>query len=201
MIDPKKALTDGIEVVRPIIEPHGFRFQFREQGKGSGGTFAWGEFIRENRSLQLHFRLTLGMIRYCVADQSASHGSYMQELGVWNRCRYPGFSEDPIAGFDDLAHDLAFAEDFSSGTAAILLRAASKEALRATDRNEQLMRISVGDVRKLEQMKDRFRAAEYSEVMTLATELKYPDKMSQSEQRMIHIARERTTGRLSTSRR
>ena len=191
MIHPKEALMNGIRVVERLLGSYGFQFQFREEGKGSGGAFAWGEFIRADRKLELHFRFTLGMVRYCVADQSASHEPYMQELGVWNQCHYPGFSEDSIVAFDHLAHDLAFADDFLSGSAAILRRAAQKEAFKAADYNEQHMRISVGDARKLEEMKDRFRAMQYSEVMSLAAELKYPEKMSGSEQQMVHIARKK----------
>ena len=126
-MNPKDVLIEGSKVIQQFLEPHGFRFQLRGEGAGSGGTFAWGEFIREERRLELHFRYSLGMVKYQVGDQGASHEAYMRELGVWQECRYPGFSQDPIAAFHDLAHDLAFADDFLSGSGEILQRTAERE--------------------------------------------------------------------------
>jgi hypothetical protein len=115
----------------------------------------------------------------------------MRELNVWNQCRYPGFSEDAADGFRELTHDLAFANDFLCGDAAVLRNAAAKEALKAAKQDQQIMAVSVGDVRKLEEMRDHFRGARYGDVIRLAAELKYPDQMSSSEQRMIKLAGER----------
>lgn len=193
VIRPKEALIDGAQVVQRLLGPIGFQFQFREEGKGSGGAFAWGEFIRDERKIELHFRFSLGMVRYHIGDQSASHESYMRELDVWNQCRYPGFSEDSAAGFHELTHDLAFADDFLSGNAVILRGAAAKEALQAANREQHLMAVSVGDARKLEEMRDQFREGRYSEVMRLAAQLKYPDQMTPSERRMVHSARLKVT--------
>lgn len=55
----------------------------------------------------------------------------MRELGVKQQCRYPAFSQDPLAAFDDLAHDLQFASDFTGGTGEILIRAAQHEKAEA----------------------------------------------------------------------
>jgi hypothetical protein len=112
VLHPKEELLDGAKILDPVLLPHGFRFQFREEGRGFGGNFSRGEFVREDRRLELHFRQSLGLMRYHVGNQSASHEWYMRELGVWDQCRYPGFSEDPAAAFHDLAHDLGLAEDF-----------------------------------------------------------------------------------------
>ena len=67
-------------------------------------------------------RFNLGLVRYHVRAESASHDYYMRELGVQERCHYPGFSEDPKEAFLGLAHDLAFAGDFLTGTGALLRR-------------------------------------------------------------------------------
>jgi hypothetical protein len=131
------------------------------------------------------------MVRYHADDQSASHESYMRELDLWNQCRYPGFSEDPAAGFRELAHDLAFTDDFLSRDAAVLRRAAAKEALKTVNRDRRLTALSVGDVRKLEEMRDQFREGRYREVIRLAAELTYPDQMSLSQHQMLQIAREK----------
>jgi hypothetical protein len=51
----------------------------------------------------------------------------MRELNIWHECRYPGFSQEPLAAFDDLAHDLQFAGDFISGAGEVLIRADERE--------------------------------------------------------------------------
>jgi hypothetical protein len=188
-----EVLIEGAQMLERILGPHGFQFQFREEGKGSGGAFAWGEFVRGERKLELHFRFTLGMVRYHVGDQRASHESYMRELDVWSQCHYPGFSEDSAAGFRELTHDLAFADDFLSGNAAVLRSAAAKEVLQAANRDRQLAAVAVGDVRKLAEMKEQFWKSRYSEVLRLAAQLTYPDQMSPSEQRMVQIALEKAS--------
>lgn len=73
----------------------------------------------------------LGLVRYSIAGHGASHDSYMRELGVKQQCRYPGFSENPLAAFDGLAHDLQFASDFTEGTGEILIRASERETAEA----------------------------------------------------------------------
>jgi hypothetical protein len=193
VIRPMEVLIEGAQMLERILGPHGFQFQFREEGKGSGGAFAWGEFVRGERKLELHFRFTLGMVRYHVGDQRASHESYMRELDVWSQCHYPGFSEDSAAGFRELTHDLAFADDFLSGNAAVLRSAAAKEVLQAANRDRQLAAVAVGDVRKLAEMKEQFWKSRYSEVLRLAAQLTYPDQMSPSEQRMVQIALEKAS--------
>lgn len=191
MLHPKEALIKGAHILESVLGPKGFQFHFRGEGKGSGGNFAWGEFVRGERKLELHFRFSLGLVSYHVADQGASHGAYMAELGVSDKCRYPGVSEDPEAAFSDLAHDLAFADDFVSGSAEVLLAAAAKEAITSAKQHAELMAHYVGDVKNLEQLRIRFHEGSYREVIKLAEDLKYPGRMTESERRMVELARKR----------
>jgi hypothetical protein len=192
VFSPKEALLDGAKILDAVLLPKGFRFQFRKEGKGSGGNFACGEFVREDRRLELHFRQSLGLVRYHVGDQSAFHESYMRELGGWDQCRYPGFSEDPAAAFHDLAHDLGLADDFLSGSAAVLRTAAATEASGTAEQNKRAMAGDIGDVRQRQHLRERFREGSYGQVVALAETLKYPDQMTESERRMVKIARKRT---------
>lgn len=189
---PKEALLDGVKILDPVLRARGFQFQFRLEGRGSGGNFAWGEFVREDRRLELHFRQSLGLVRYHVGDQNASHESYMRQLGAWDQCRYPGFSEDPAVAFHDLAHDLGLADDFLSGSAAVLRTAAATEAFDTAEQNKRAMAGYVGDVRQRQDLRERFREGSYDQVVALAERLKYPDQMTESERRMVEISRERT---------
>ena len=155
VFSPKEALLDGAKILGAVPLPKGLRFQFRKEGKGSGGNFACGEFIREDRRLELHFRQSLGLVRYHVGDQCASHESYMRELGVLDQRRYPGFSEDPAAGFHDLAHDLGLADDFLSGSAGVLRTAAAREASDTAEQDKRTTAGYVGDVRRRQELRER----------------------------------------------
>jgi hypothetical protein len=128
---------------------------------------------------------------YHGGDQSAFHESYMRELGVWDQCRYPGFSEDPAASFHDLAHDLGLADDFLSGWAAVLRTAAATEASGTAEQNKRAMAGDIGDVRRRQHLRERFREGSYGQVVALAETLKYPDQMTESERRMVKIARKK----------
>ena len=97
-----------------------------------------GEFVRDNRWLEIHFRDSLGLVRYHIGNHSASHESYRRALGVRDQCKYPAYSDDPLDAFRDLGHDLVFADDFFTGTAAILRRAATEEASREAIRHAKL---------------------------------------------------------------
>ncbi|MGH9718299.1 MAG: hypothetical protein ACRD4R_16440 [Candidatus Acidiferrales bacterium] len=192
MAVPKDVLTKGVKVLKPLLRPKGFRFRFGREGNGSGGPYAWGEFVRKDRRLQLHFRYSLGLVRYYVGEESASHESYMRELEVWDQCRYPGFSDDPLGAFVGLAHDLSFASDFLCGSAAMLRQAVAKEAANTATRQADLMARDVGDKRKIDQLRQSFRDKRFSQVVQLAAQLKYPDRMSESERKMVGIAQRRT---------
>jgi hypothetical protein len=191
VLRPKDVLLDGAKILDPVLRPKGFRFQFREEAKGSGGNYAWGEFVREDRRIELHFRQTLGLVRYHLGNQSASHESYMRELGVLDQRRYPGFSDDPAAAFHDLAHDLSWADDFLSASAAVLRKAAAREASDTAEQNKRATAGHFGDVRQRQQLHERFREGSYGQVVALAETLKYPDQMTESERRMVEIARKK----------
>jgi hypothetical protein len=100
VISPREALLTGAEILGGVLVPNGFEFHLQGEGKGSGGKSAWGESVRNDRRLEFHFRFSLGLVRYHVRRWSASHESYMRELGVWPQCRYPGSSENPADAFD-----------------------------------------------------------------------------------------------------
>ena len=152
MILPRKLLLEGIRVLDPFFAPRGFHFQFRGEGKGSGGEYAWGEYTRHDRRLELHFRFTLGLVGYHISDLGASHETYMRQLGVWEQCRFPGFSNDPLLAFANLTQDLLYAEDFLSGSGDVLRMAAANEKAVAKERSADLMATAVGDTQKIEQL-------------------------------------------------
>src|SRR5690349_10506424 len=135
-MNPRTILEDGAAVLHNVLAPHGFHFEFREEALGSGGHFAWGEFVRDDRRLELHFRFSLGLVSYHIGELALEHTSYMAALGVKGRARYPRVANDPLGAFHDLAHDLGelAASDFLAGPASVLRAAAEAAAADAPRR-------------------------------------------------------------------
>jgi hypothetical protein len=100
-------LQNGADLLASLLVPNGFTFEVLGSGKGSGGTFAFGQFHRGERRLEFHFRYTLGMISYHLGPRSMSHEDYMHAvLGKQHASKYPGFSNQPMDAFRDLLWDL-----------------------------------------------------------------------------------------------
>jgi hypothetical protein len=190
---PKEILLAGSVILEPVLSPHGFRFEFRDAGKGAEGFFAWGEFVHCDRRLELHYRFSLGLVTYHAMGKKVSHEAYMRELGRWGNNRYPGFSFGYLEDFHDLAHDLRYSEDFLTGDAHIIVQAAENEATCDAQRSRQLMVNYVGDTRSLEELRSLFQEKRYTEVVALADKIQYPELMSKSQRLMIEIARKRVS--------
>ena len=193
-MSPRDVLTKGASLLEPVLTPHSFSFVFREEGRGSGGVFAVGEFVRDERRLELHYRWSLGLVTYHVGAAHVSHAGYMEELGVRQFAAYPGFSDDPLDGFRHLAGDLArFAADFLIGDGAVVIRAARREQTEVDAKSRALMAGYVGDDQKREEAKQKFDARDWSGAISLLESLQYPDQMDASDQRRLEIARRRAS--------
>jgi len=193
-MEPTNTLLAGARILDAVLVPLKFIFQLRGEGRSSGGPFAWGEYTRGDRRLELHFRRGLGLVRYHAASRSVSHEGYMRELGIWEQCEYADFSAEPLDAFRGLAHDLGFASDFLAGDASLLESAAAKEILRTEEMNRSLMVGYVGDTRTLEKMHDSFKSRHYAEVVSLFEQLKYPELLTREQSSMVEIARRRSVG-------
>jgi len=113
----------------------------------------------------------------------------MRELGVQEHCLYPGFSDDPRDAFLGLAHDLTLADDFLTGSGALLQKASIKESSDDATRNADLLAGYVGDKRKVEHLRNLFRDGKYADVVAEFNSLKYPGRLSESERKMVEMAR------------
>lgn len=134
MPSPEETLAVGRGVIEAVLAPYGFVWVPGSTGHGSGGDFASGEFVRDRRRLQLHFRHSLGMVTYHLGERSLDHAAYMRAvLGADGGSQYPGFSDDPIDAFRHLAHDLAqfcgsFLGESDAPFEAVLLHAKQERA-------------------------------------------------------------------------
>jgi len=114
---PLQVLRQGLAVLDPILKSHGFSFRELPSGRGSGGPYASGIYVNGDRSLEIHFRFSLGLVTYRFGNRAVEHEFYMRAvLGNAGGNHYPGFSDDPLSGFENLAYDLQnFATAFLTG--------------------------------------------------------------------------------------
>jgi hypothetical protein len=69
----EEMLQRGSALLAPLLLRHGFSFEILDAGSSSGGHFASGEFKRGTRRLGFHFRHSLGIVTYSLADRSMTH--------------------------------------------------------------------------------------------------------------------------------
>jgi hypothetical protein len=103
-MNPKEELIKGVRELEAILQPYGFKFVLEAEGLSSGGRSASGAFVSGNKRLELHFRYSLGLVSYQIANIKIDHSDYIKALG--GKGSYPGFSDKPIDAFRHLADDL-----------------------------------------------------------------------------------------------
>jgi hypothetical protein len=114
-MDASLELREGVALLQPLMESRGFSFEAGPTGRGSGGNFAAGSFVKGSRSLNFSVRYSLGLVSYSAGHHTISHEDYLRAIGA--KGRYPGFSERVIDGFDHLKSDLEeFFDAFLNGS-------------------------------------------------------------------------------------
>ena len=123
---------EGCRLIEPIMDANGFHWEAGRSGTASGGSFASGQYVKDDRRLELHFRRSLGLVIYHIGAVSLSHDAYMRHVAGCTRAHYPGFSSDPLDGFVHLAHDLRnFGADFLSGSGQAFQKAKQRADARS----------------------------------------------------------------------
>lgn len=135
MRHPADILREGCDILDAVLVPAGFHFEHRDAGRSSGGQFAFGEYVRGERRLELHVRTSLGLVAYAAGDLRVPHEQLARAvLGRSGGNAFPGFSDDPLDGFRHLRQDLErFGAIFLRGSddeLRILLTRAADEELR-----------------------------------------------------------------------
>ena len=190
---PVESMKIGSKILAELLVPLGFHFSVKRSGFGAGGEFAEAEFRNGERVLELHFRSTLGLVRYHCGGAEVSHRGYMNQIGCIRDCQYPGYGDEPIDGFRRLKHDLAdFADDFTRGTCFILRRAAQIEKELSDIDDKERMAGYVGDERVRKEAKKLFSEKRYRECVKAYESIKYPELLSPSENKIWTIAKRKS---------
>jgi hypothetical protein len=194
--EPRELLQAGVEVLNPFLNSVGYHFQFDHDGQGSGGYYACGRFACGNRSIELHHRWGLGIVNYQFSGFSLDHSAYLDGLGLDRDSHYLWLRlEAGIDRYEGLLEDLRqFCADFLTGTASqwMSIALANAEARKAEHFRRELG--YVGDERKLQQAREAFRIKEYSRVVQLLESLHCPDALSEHQQKMLDVSRNRQRG-------
>lgn len=187
--DPAEYLKSGTAFLLEVLAPYGFVFNFKADGLSSGGHFAWGEFVRGDRRLEVHYRQSLGGVVYHANSAQVTHKPYMRRLGVWEHCKYPGFSLEPMQAFRDLAHDLTLTHDFLTGDASTLQAAAISERICLAEESE--LHMANLQAREIERMRILFKEGKYTQVIAAFEQLQFPHLLTDAQLRLVQIARKR----------
>jgi hypothetical protein len=109
-VTPKQVLELGAAELAKVLEPAGFIFIDGGEESGGGGPSASGDFLKGDRRLELHVRSSLGLVRYHFGDYAITHEDFVRGVRGTDRIagpsEYPGFGDDPLAGFRHLRADL-----------------------------------------------------------------------------------------------
>ena len=104
------ALNAGAGDLASALVADGFSFVLTGMGRSSGGDFASGEFRRDDRRLELHFRHELGLVTYHAGEITFGHQDYVRAVraldGIDTASAYPGFHPDAASQFRALREDL-----------------------------------------------------------------------------------------------
>lgn len=106
-MDPVELREAGKDLLIPVLAAHGFEYMAGDVGRSSGGRFAQAAFVRNDAQLEFSVRHALGEVVYRVGNDWIRHEDYVRLVAPTERPRYPGFSDDPLDAFRDLAADLA----------------------------------------------------------------------------------------------
>lgn len=113
-----ETLRKGTEILGPLLSANRFTYCEGGAGKSSGGDYASGRYVKDDRILEIHFRHSLGLVTYHIGSELIRHEVFMRAmLGQGAGNHYPGFASNPMDGFRDLRYDLEnFGADFLKGT-------------------------------------------------------------------------------------
>jgi hypothetical protein len=120
---PSELLERGVAELAPVMTAAGFVFVGMDtRDDESGVPSARGEFQKGDRRLELQVRRSLNEVRYHFGEDVLTHDDLVRGAGAVDRiageAQYPGFSEDPMAGFRHLRADIEkFGATFLKGGA------------------------------------------------------------------------------------
>jgi hypothetical protein len=114
---PRTELIEGIAILMPFLQEHGFQHTATEDRRGSGGMAAMGTIAKQERSIALHHRFGLGIVEYKVKDCTISHEQYLDYLGIDTDSQFLWCRMDlGILRYKALLYDLTqFFDDFLTG--------------------------------------------------------------------------------------
>ena len=77
---PLETLRKGTEILGPVLSANGFTYCEGRPGHGSGGEYASGKYVKDDRILEIHFRHSLGLVTYQIGFESIRHEVFMRAL-------------------------------------------------------------------------------------------------------------------------
>ncbi len=191
-LKPEQLLIKGAEILSTYLSSLNFNFNLIETGKGSGGHFAHGQFINEDKTIDLHFRWSLGLVSYKINNLILSHEDYIDLVGQHGQNKYPNFSDNPLDAFHCLLFDLKnLLNDFTENNA-LIYRQKAPDKIKDLEKTQLLKnnadkKLYSGDQRLIEKIKIEFKNGNFLKVDKLKNQIKHPEFLTATELRLFEI--------------
>ena len=186
----------GLAQVAPFFKSLGFSLSRGEPNTDKAGTAYSARFIRPPRSVELNHLYSLGPVIYSIWKFSVEHSFYINALGVSSAAQFPCFVDDSVSGYPALLHDLQHSlSSFFVGPENDFI-AIAKDYMQAQQRRHQndsrdLTYHATGEDRLKAQARELFREGRYEEVVQIASEIRFPEFLTESERKIFALARKR----------
>ena len=189
MVQSLKELTEGLKVLEPFLELHGFVLAHYENSQGSGGQFTVATFKSGRKGLIIGYRYSIGELAYQFDDYVVGHSFYLDHLGFGDKKCFPDFqSDDKLLAFRHILHDFALlTDDFFGGSCGKLIEAAREQRKFVQEHNRKAQEEYNDHFDKLTiaRARQKFKEMDYSGSLAIYRTVKREDLHSEFDNKAI----------------
>lgn len=192
-MQPLTELTEGLKVLEPFLELHGFLFDHYETSQASGGQFTVATFKSGGKRLIIGYRYSVGELAYQFNDYLVGHSFYLDHLGFADQKRFPDFqSDDKLLAFRHILHDFAFlTDDFFNGSCVKLIDASKEQSKFVQEHNRKAQEEYNDSFDKLtiDRARQKFKEKDYSGSLAIYMTVKREDLLNEFDIKAIEYCR------------
>jgi hypothetical protein len=186
----------GLAQLAPFFDSLGYSMSRLEPYRDKEGTFYSARFVRRPRSVGFTHLYSLGPVVYSIRDFSVEHSYYTKALGVSSAAQFPSFADDSISGYPALLHDLqTVLSPFFTGPEqdfiAIASRYMEQQHQQHAHDTQDLNYHSTQEPRLKARAREPFFQGRYQEVVRLESQIRFPERLINSERQLFALARKR----------
>jgi len=184
----------GLEVLGPFFHSLGYSRTVAEPFRDKEGDCYSATFKLRPRSIEVHHLYSLGPVIYRIGDFHIAHTPYLEALGTASSAHNPSYDDDSRAGYPALLHDLrTLLSPFSTSSPEEFPRLSSpfmdKQRQRLVEDERRLAYGGALEDRLKAHARQLFFQKRYEEVVSIETQLRFPEFLTEPEQYIFAQAR------------